>query len=260
MRPIKSILFAAASLGVAAVSLSSCGSGAETAKAGVTETAAAVAAAPLAGGKVRPVAYELFTSQGCSSCPPADKLAEQYVNDRNVVVITRPVTYWDGLGWKDTLARGENTDLQRAYARRGLAGAGVYTPQTVIQGGDATVGSRMKEVANLIAAAQRTPGPELAIANTGGGRTVTLAGNARGTVKLVALRSQVDVRIASGENGGRTVRYVNVVIDEDAVGEWKGGNASFTVPSSALKVAGADRYALIVQNGAAGPIVAASYL
>lgn len=259
MRSLKSITLTAI-LGGVAVTLAACGSSNESASAGVAGIAAAVAA-PVLGGPVQPVAYELFTSQGCSSCPPADKLAEKYANDANVVVITRPVTYWDGLGWKDTLAREDNTDLQRAYARRGMAGSGVYTPQTVIQGGDATVGSRMDEVARLISTAQHKPGPDVTIVRAAdGGRTVTLSGNAQGTLKVVALRSSVDVAIGNGENSGRKVRYVNVVVGETPVGNWSGGNGNFTVPASALRIAGADRYALVVQNGSAGPIVAARYL
>ena len=82
-----------------------------------------------------PVLLELFTSQGCSSCPPADRLAERLTKEPGLLVISRPVTYWDRLGWKDTLAREENTQLQRAYAARGLAGEnGVFTPQIVIDG------------------------------------------------------------------------------------------------------------------------------
>lgn len=259
MRSLKSIMLTAVLSGMA-LTVAACGSAEESTSAGVTAIAAAVAA-PVLGGPVHPVAYELFTSQGCSSCPPADKLAEKYANDANVVVITRPVTYWDGLGWKDTLAREDNTDLQRAYARRGRAGAGVYTPQTVIQGGDATVGSRMDEVARLISVAQRTPGPDVTIARgADGGRTVTLSGKGQGTLKVVALRSSVDVAIGNGENSGRRIRYVNVLVGETSVGNWSGGNGNFTVPASALKIAGADRYALVVQNGNAGPIVAARYL
>ncbi|MEO1489870.1 MAG: DUF1223 domain-containing protein [Pseudomonadota bacterium] len=80
-----------------------------------------------------PVLLELFTSQGCSSCPPADRLAAKLDQEDDLVVLSRPVDYWDRLGWKDTFAKPSNTALQRAYARRRLAGYnGVYTPQTVV--------------------------------------------------------------------------------------------------------------------------------
>lgn len=82
-----------------------------------------------------PIAVELFTSQGCSSCPPADELVAELVDDPNLVILTRPVTYWDRLGWRDTLAREENTDLQRTYAGRLERGGGrAYTPQAVVDG------------------------------------------------------------------------------------------------------------------------------
>ncbi|MEL6486536.1 MAG: DUF1223 domain-containing protein, partial [Pseudomonadota bacterium] len=89
-----------------------------------------------------PVLVELFTSQGCSSCPPADRLADRLDSEDGLVIISRPVDYWDRLGWTDTLASPQNTALQRAYARRGLGGYnGVYTPQSVVAGAFGEVGS-----------------------------------------------------------------------------------------------------------------------
>ena len=103
----------------------------------------------------QPVLVELFTSQGCSSCPPADRFASTLARDSDLVVIARPVTYWDRLGWKDTLAREANTDLQRDYSRRGLAGRnGVYTPQMVVDGVLGAVGSRERDVRQQIALAR----------------------------------------------------------------------------------------------------------
>ena len=105
--------------------------------------AADTSQAPASGGDgaARPVVLELFTSQGCSSCPPADRLAGILARDPSLLVITRPVTYWDRLGWKDTLARAENTDLQRAYSRRISTGQGVYTPQIVVNEGSSFRGT-----------------------------------------------------------------------------------------------------------------------
>ena len=123
--------------------------------------AASVSAAsgPPAAPAATPVAVELFTSQGCSSCPPADALLEALAKQPNIVAITRPVTYWDRLGWKDTLAREANTRLQGAYAAKGNAGSGVYTPQAVVQGGDGAVGSDRGGLMRLIAAEKARPGP-----------------------------------------------------------------------------------------------------
>ncbi len=210
-----------------------------------------------------PVAVELFTSQGCSSCPPADKIMNVLARDPRVVAITRPVTYWDNLGWKDTLARPENTNLQRAYATRGFAGGGVYTPQSVVHGRSGAVGGRGDQVQALIANAAKLPQPMLTVARTpAGGATVEVAGatSAPARVTLIALRSNVDVVIGRGENGGRKIAYSNVLVAERDIGRWTGGVARFAAAPPALKVVGADRYALIVRQGDAGPILAARYL
>lgn len=210
-----------------------------------------------------PVAVELFTSQGCSSCPPADAIAERLAKEPNTVVITRPVTYWDRLGWKDTLAREVNTSLQNGYAARGGRGAGVYTPQSVVQGGAAAVGSRESEVRQLIAAEKKRPGPSVsAVRSDDGGRVVTIEGETPtvATVTVVALKSESTVRIGRGENGGRSVKYTNVALVDTNVARWRGGKMTFTVPGDVFKAPGADRYALVVQLGSAGRILAARYI
>lgn len=213
--------------------------------------------------KMTPVAVELFTSQGCSSCPPADALIEKLAKEPNTVVLTRPVTYWDALGWKDTLGREANTVLQRSYAARGGEGSGVYTPQAMVQGQAAAVGSSEGKLRRLIAAEKQKPGPAIAARMTpDGGRQIMIDqdGRANATVLVVALKSEAVVRIGAGENGGRTVRYTNVVVDETEVGRWSGGSATITVPGRIMKRAGADRYALLLREGAAGRIVAARYI
>jgi hypothetical protein len=206
---------------------------------------------------------ELFTSQGCSSCPPADALVERLAREPNIVILTRPVTYWDRLGWKDTLAREENTSLQRAYAARGGEGSGVYTPQAVVQGVAAVVGSQELELRRLIVAEKRVPGPAISAAATAdGGRSVSLSkgASAAADVLIVALKGEVSVHIGAGENGGRTVHYTNVVLSETKVGRWTGVPATIVVAGKVMKQAGADRYALILRAGTAGRIVAARYL
>jgi hypothetical protein len=210
----------------------------------------------------RPVVIELFTSQGCSSCPPADMLARRLARDPSLLVITRPVTYWDRLGWKDTLAREENTRLQRAYAAKGHEGAGVYTPQIVVNGGGGAVGSREGDIRSLVRRADRS-GPRITASRDADGRmTVTVSGKSDylASVSLIALRSAETVRIGRGENGGRTLHYTNVVRDEHVLGSWRGKPQTFAVPPSLLKVAGADRYAIVLQRPGAGPIVAARLL
>ncbi len=224
---------------------------------------AAEAAPPSPPAKMTPVAVELFTSQGCSSCPPADALIEKLAKEPNIIAITRPVTYWDNLGWKDTLGREANTVLQRSYAARGGEGSGVYTPQAMVQGEAATVGSSEAKLRRLIAAEKQKPGPAIAArATADGGRTIMIAQpvKASASVLVVAMKSEAVVRIGAGENGGRVVRYTNVVLAETEVGRWQGGSATITVPGRIMKQPGADRYAILLREGAAGRIVAARYI
>lgn len=212
---------------------------------------------------VTPVAIELFTSQGCSSCPPADALVERLSTEPNIIILTRPVTYWDRLGWKDTLAREENTELQHAYARRGGDGAGVYTPQAVVQGDRAVVGSREQQLRGLVAQEKTRKGPRIrALATPGGGRLVEIDQDIRAdaSVSLVALKHKATVRIGSGENGGRTVRYTNVVLAEQKVGRWTGGHLNLTLDATLFRTRGADRHALLLRQGNAGRIVAVRYI
>ncbi|MCB2073951.1 MAG: DUF1223 domain-containing protein [Novosphingobium sp.] len=227
--------------------------------------AADTSQAPASGGDgaARPVVLELFTSQGCSSCPPADRLAGILARDPSLLVITRPVTYWDRLGWKDTLARAENTDLQRAYSRRISTGQGVYTPQIVVNGRYGAVGSREKQVRALISWAKRDNGPAIAIRQAdNGGFGIGLSGKAnyRLELVLVALDSSERVRIGSGENSGRNVVYTNVVKDELRLGEWRGGTRSFQIEPSRLAVPGADRYAVLLRQPDGGVILGAAVL
>lgn len=209
-----------------------------------------------------PVVIELFTSQGCSSCPPADLLARRLAKDDSLLVITRPVTYWDRLGWIDTLARESNTRLQRAYAAKGREGAGVYTPQIVVNGSDGAVGSREGDIRSLVRRADRR-GPLITASTDPSGQImVTISGTSdfMASVSLIALSSSETVRIGRGENGGRTMHYTNVVKDERVLGSWRGKSETYAVPARYLKTNGADQYAIVVQRPGAGPIVAAKLL
>ena len=208
-----------------------------------------------------PVVVELFTSQGCSSCPPADAALDAYSRDPNIVAISRPVTYWDSLGWRDTLARPANTALQRAYAAR-QGSNDVYTPQAVVQGATLLVGGRTGAIHRAVDEALARPAPALRIESGAGGRALLLDGAAArpAEIHLLALRARVPVAIGRGENGGRTIDYVNVVVAEDVIGAWRGGPLRLPLPPARLHAPGADRYAIIVQEPGAGPILAASFL
>jgi hypothetical protein len=206
-----------------------------------------------AGTAPQPVVVELFTSQGCSSCPPADAFIEQLAARPDILAITRPVTYWDRLGWKDSLAREENTALQRSYAARGGEGAGVYTPQTMVQGQFGAVGSDRALVLRQIARARREMAAAIAI------RPGFVAVDGKGApadVKLITLKPSRIVRIGSGENGGRLIRYSNIVSSEQLLGRWTGGAETFALPKARCT----ERCAIIVQKPGFGAILAGGYL
>lgn len=207
---------------------------------------------------LRPVLVELFTSQGCSSCPPADEFLDRLAREPGIVAISRPVTYWDALGWRDTLAREENTRLQRAYAARYSDEA--YTPQAVVQGRVLLIGGREGAVHRAIDEYRAAPGSGAQLRLEG--QMLVLDGTAArpAEIRLVALRNRVRVPIGRGENGGQTVDYINVVVDEAPLGTWRGGPLRLAIPAERLRRPGADRYAVIVQEPGAGPVLAAGFL
>ncbi len=209
-----------------------------------------------------PVVIELFTSQGCSSCPPADLLARRLAKDDSLLVITRPVTYWDRLGWKDTLAREDNTRLQRAYAAKRREGSGVYTPQMVVNGGGGAVGSRENDIRSLVRRADRSGPTITAVTGAGGQMIIRISGKSDylAGISLIALSSSETVRVGRGENGGRTTHYVNVVKAERNLGSWRGRPMEFAISPENFRVRGADKYAIILQRPGAGAIVGARLL
>lgn len=132
----------------------------------------------------------------------------------------------------------------------------------MVQGRHGLVGGREAAIRATIAQELRTARPRITITGTAGqARTIVVQGETRpARISVVALRRAIDVAIGTGENGGRRVRYANVLVDETRVGAWGGGPMRMAIPTSALRVAGADRYAVIVREGDAGPILAARYL
>lgn len=229
---------------------------------GFAETGAAQGNQP---PSAEPVLIELFTSQGCSSCPPADRLAQRMAGEADLVIISRPVDYWDRLGWKDTLASPENTALQRAYALRGLGGYnGVYTPQTVVDGAFGEVGSDERALRAQIRAARALERPAKlhVIKVEGEGYAVGLAGSTKRPAQLVltGVATARDIAIRRGENRGRTVRYTNAVVGRQTLTTWTGGRDSVAIPLDALTIAGADRYAIILREPAGGRVLAARWL
>jgi len=194
---------------------------------------------------------ELFTSQGCSSCPPADKLMGELIRDPSLVAFSLPVDYWDSLGWKDTLADPRNAERQRAYAL--LRGdRGVYTPQMVVNGTAHVVGSDKAAIERALASSRDGLPLPVKLAVNGGKLSVDLpAGTGAGEVWVYAVAKDVPVAVARGENRGRTITYHNVARSWRKLGDWNGKAAQFNVAVNDLAQSGADTAAVIVQGGTA---------
>ena len=200
---------------------------------------------------------ELFTSQGCSSCPPADKLLAELRNDSSLLTLSLPVDYWDYLGWKDTLAMPGHTARQKAYSQvRG--DREVYTPQVVVNGVAQALGSDRGDIEKAVAqshvnhSALSVP-VRVAIANER--VTVTVSNGsgdaAVGDVWLCPLSRSVTVGVGRGENHGRSLTYTNVVRRWVKLGTWTGKSETYTVPVDAIRFAGIDAIAVMLQGGSA---------
>jgi hypothetical protein len=211
-------------------------------------------------GETRAV-VELFTSQGCSSCPPADKLMGELSRDPSLVIMSLPVDYWDYLGWKDTLALHGHSIRERAYAdARG--DREVYTPQVVINGVAHVVGSDKDAIDQAIQQTRHNSAP-LALPVTmtvaDGKVTVTLPASAKdqasAEVWLCPITKKTQVEINRGENRGHTLTYYNVVRRWVKLGTWSGKAESFNVPLASLPDADfslqdIDSVTVFVQSGA----------
>lgn len=206
---------------------------------------------------------ELFTSQGCSSCPPANANLARLARRPEVLALSFGVTYWDYLGWRDTFASQAFTQRQRDYAR-GLGRTNVYTPQMVINGRIDTVGARMDEITRLSAnLPSLASGPTITLnaGNLSLGPQAGLAGPATmwpATIWLVRYDPRVvQVPVQRGENSGKTLPHVNVVREMLRLSTYDGSATSVRLPANANP---ALRSAIIVQAGVGGHIIAAAKL
>lgn len=212
---------------------------------------------------------ELFTSQGCSSCPPADKLLGELAQKQpDVLVLSLSVDYWDYLGWKDTLAKHGHSLRQKAYAKK-RGDSKMFTPQVVVNGSAMAIGSDEGGIARALAKAPRPTVP-VRVENRGGTLHVTVGtaaggavpgGLAPGEVWLCPVASRMDVEITRGENAGNHVIYHNVVRGWVKLGDWDGTSASYETPLKIPPEFKADQVAVIVQSGSfnePGPIVGAT--
>jgi hypothetical protein len=200
---------------------------------------------------------ELFTSQGCSSCPAADKLMGEYARDPSVIAMSLAVDYWDYLGWKDTLAMSGHSNRQRAYAKA-RGDRQIYTPQAVIDGAVHALGSDKAAIERAVRQV-RDQGTALALPvkleRAGDKLTVTVpAGKddkGQAEVWLCPISRAVQVAIGKGENSGQTITYSNVVRRWIKLGDWSGKAETYTVPLADFQNDTIDSAAVLVQHGAA---------
>ena len=207
------------------------------------------------------ILVELYTSQGCSSCPPADRFAGELIKDsKDVLVLSLPVDYWDRLGWKDTLASPKFSSRQRHYAHKQRWG--VYTPQMVVDGERHGVASRASSMRRLINDHKRSRGTKAQMQLQRNGNEVELRIDAANNIKNTATIWRVNyiqrraVDIGAGENSGRRVIYHNVVKDMVPLGRWSG--AALTRKLQLRK--GYDGVAVFIQEVNYGPVLAAAGL
>jgi hypothetical protein len=209
---------------------------------------------------------ELFTSQGCSSCPAADALFKDYVNRPDTVALSFNVDYWDYLGWKDTLGKAAYSKRQRRYAIARGDGK-VYTPQIVANGLAHAVGSvRHKVDRALSKSADRLSGyhVKMTLENNKTHFVIHIGKGTKpakpATVYIAAVSPSVTVKIKRGENHGRKITYHNVVRTIIPVGMWSGEATTIRMRSDDVLNAGGKRCAVLLQTADAGPILAADWM
>lgn len=231
--------------------------------------AIAAFAVPAANAADRLDVVELFTSQGCSSCPPADAILGEMAGRDDVLALSYNVDYWDYLGWKDTLASPAHTARQKAYAHA-RGDRAVYTPQAVVNGMMHAVGSELTSLKTAMQSTGDRLDPkaiDLKVRRDGNSMVIE-TGKARGllsrpkpaTLWMIVFDDAKTVKIDRGENRGRTITYHNVVKRMEKVGTWTGAAVTFEVAAPAD---GSGRCAVILQEGDPanpGPILAAAKL
>jgi len=209
-----------------------------------------------------PVVIEMFTSQGCNSCPPADLLLQDWAKERSVIVLSLHVDYWDYLGWRDTFGKRGHTDRQQAYARS-TGSRQVYTPQAVVDGQYPVVGSNRAAVEAAIHNAKRDMHLALNAERDAAGRPKRLnipgfrPWTGEATIWLCLYDKQHDVAVQLGENSGKTLTYVNVARAWQDMGRWTGDPLSVDL---ATRLDGFDweaKGAVILVQSSRGPIIGA---
>jgi hypothetical protein len=212
---------------------------------------------------------ELFTSQGCSSCPPADQIIGELAKDPNVIALSMPIEYWDYLGWKDTLADSRFSARQKAYSQM-RGDRDVYTPQVIVNGSANVIGSDRAAIDSAIQRTQKGAGVmSVPVTMTLSGKQINVsvaaskaANPGHGEVWICSVSKAVPISIGRGENRGREVTYYNVVRNLLKVGDWNGSSGSWSVPLENISRDGVDAAVVYVQDGnreKPGPMLGAAY-
>ncbi len=220
-----------------------------------------------ADGQIRGV-VELFTSQGCSSCPPADAVIEELAREDGLAVLSLPVDYWDRLGWKDTYGSPAHTERQRAYAITRGDGE-VYTPQAVVNGSRHMNGADRAEIEQNLAQLRSTLRVGVDLTRESGVLRVAVGAAPSGaaaaatsaTVVLMPFLARREVAVGRGENAKRRIAYTNIVRRIDVLGQWTGEARNFEVPVA--NADGAEGVVALLQSGtpdAPGPILGAALI
>ena len=205
----------------------------------------------------RPVVVELFTSQGCSSCPPADEILTELAGYEDVIALALHVDYWDYIGWKDIFGDPRNTRRQQGYAQAAEATT-IYTPQFIVGGRDHIVGAKSMALMDLVRDHMATPHTVHLEATRSGGHIVieaeAMAGQTqRVDVHLVSILPQETVDVRRGENAGKRLTYSNVVSNWQELDQWD-GRGTFNVRA---RQDGSGPAVVILQAPNHGPILAA---
>ncbi len=223
--------------------------------------AAGVGAAAGRAQDKAPVVVELFTSEGCSSCPPADALLGELAQRPDVVPLAFHVDYWDYIGWKDPYASPANTQRQHDYAAA-LGLHMVYTPQMVVDGRTDVVGSERGDVEAAIGKAAAGPKLAVSIEKDGAGYRVLIPAGAApaggATVWLALFDREQATRVARGENGGRTLKEYNIVHEWRRLATWDG--SALSLPLAMPAKPDQDGCAIIVQSDPVGPVLGAALM
>jgi hypothetical protein len=223
----------------------------------LTLGAASIITRPSFAATKHPVIVELFTSQGCSSCPPADAYIQTLIDKPGVIPLTYHVDYWDYLGWRDTLGSAEYSQRQYDYAES-RGDKNVYTPQTVINGREHFVGSQRSSVAGGISNANTGNWVDIAMSENKTDVMIDIAAGTTGkeaTLWLMAYAPSVSVEIKKGENAGSTVTYKNVVRKMVPAGMWHGEKAKLVLPLSSVIPENCKGWVALLQEGKVGPII-----